>query len=954
MATVVLNEEQEWYTFTEVVSELVGDWGEYSWFSETSDELGSKWHSGNGSHMAGWSGDFSPNPNFQARLQEAGHGGTTGGLIRAQRFSFSFDNQADGNITIRLHAEDSANGYASLGYVDTVSNASSFYATFTTGLLEFSSTVPIEDVTWRIEIIAPTVSVGRWGMNNLQVWSVHAQPLEMAAEGHLDQVVSNVGPAPGGALPPVTVEVGLGQSIAGTSPDSITWTDITSDVLANPGVRASLGRLTDGSGPSGGTLALKMDNSSGAYTPGVAGWQVRCPLRISWNGHAVWAGFITDIRWLAEGGFPRVEVQATDAIGRLSRVQSTGRAGLYRETQVQAESLATIKALTVLSLDDADSGDPATQRFTALEGAEGRLVHNHVDGSKGVYTCQVEQTLDGGGSFSMVPDGDDHYFPEVLLPPPTTEQDFTWATLGLELTSALAEPGIYYVMQWDRARGSRSADDTFIFNRLLDPGAGSGPHAWDILTWDWMGQVLLDTTEKGLLRFYVMGTVNWASNSAVNTEIWRSALGLYEVPYQAKGDANWITLTLGQALKPSAEFGWTPSPRLWINGEEASNTVDRGPVTAALEWGTNFTGHLATPNETPRDYLERWTWEMQVAPHGNIKHDPRGTRYRIGYGDWGRALSAGTTGSAPWSGAAYSDLYKNIPATDADWAAIKQWTGQVAWFAVYSQETALQGQGDADAPERTGQLLHSDSAVKRAEALSSLGGASGWVQVDSDTEATVAAQDLTGDLATLLAEVAVVERGSLLVKPEGHVRLQSNKGRRRPVPVLTLDATSNVLALQGAFSQSDTRAADRAVVTMQPTGDTVEKTRQGVTTTVMDTISQAMVTDSKTWAESFAHELANAQGDLDTQAPSLSVSLSQAHAQGWAGQVLGLRLGDRIQVGGLSSVAPGSDPVLPLTIEAVSHEITANDWVVTLDCSPAATSGGAGVGDLVADDLEVR
>lgn len=132
------------------------------------------------------------------------------------------------------------------------------------------------------------------------------------------------------ALPAVAVEIGFDvggvrQSL-GTSYSSLTWTAVTSYVLAKTGITFSRGRAEAGQAAAAGQLTVSFDNSDGRFSPGTTGGpygqvRTRMPIRVKADSTVLWLGFITDIDWKIEAGQAIVAMSASDIVAAAARTK---------------------------------------------------------------------------------------------------------------------------------------------------------------------------------------------------------------------------------------------------------------------------------------------------------------------------------------------------------------------------------------------------------------------------------------------------------------------------------------------------------------------------------------------------------------------------------------------------------------------------------------------------------
>ena len=127
-------------------------------------------------------------------------------------------------------------------------------------------------------------------------------------------------------------EIGFGATPATTS---ITWTDITSQVLLRAGITMSTGKTYTDRVARPGTLSFTVDNSRLGGTEGrwsldgpnmTSGWALRVPVRVSFvtstNTRYLWSGFVDTVSTRYESGYrPIVTINASDVLARWQRLQ---------------------------------------------------------------------------------------------------------------------------------------------------------------------------------------------------------------------------------------------------------------------------------------------------------------------------------------------------------------------------------------------------------------------------------------------------------------------------------------------------------------------------------------------------------------------------------------------------------------------------------------------------------
>ena len=126
------------------------------------------------------------------------------------------------------------------------------------------------------------------------------------------------------------VEIGLG-SYPLTPLASVTWTDVTSDVLLREGVDFDRGRGSQDDAPTPGRLSLTLNNDTatgktkGRWTIGgpnaTSGWDLRTPIRVRHSTHGtLWVGYVDAAVGGWENGVrPIVRVAASDRLARFAR-----------------------------------------------------------------------------------------------------------------------------------------------------------------------------------------------------------------------------------------------------------------------------------------------------------------------------------------------------------------------------------------------------------------------------------------------------------------------------------------------------------------------------------------------------------------------------------------------------------------------------------------------------------
>ncbi len=141
----------------------------------------------------------------------------------------------------------------------------------------------------------------------------------------------------------IAVEIAFGADITG-DPTAWPWTDVTEDVRADPPITTTLGRGDEASTSQPATLALTLDNSSGAYDLGGEGphWPfVRqgAPVRITIDPDDAGGGRVVLLAFAAgwvpgwdstTGGLPVVALTAAGTLRRLQQGQAPVASALRR------------------------------------------------------------------------------------------------------------------------------------------------------------------------------------------------------------------------------------------------------------------------------------------------------------------------------------------------------------------------------------------------------------------------------------------------------------------------------------------------------------------------------------------------------------------------------------------------------------------------------------------------
>jgi hypothetical protein len=281
--------------------------------------------------------------------------------------------------------------------------------------------------------------------------------------------------------------------------------------------------------------------------------------------------------------------------------------------------------------------------------------------------------------------------------------------------------------------------------------------------------------------------------------------------------------------------------------------------------------------------------------------------------------------------------------------------GQIAHVAIFSNPSdpealaEILGNNGATDPTAATRFLDLANVTTQPAIIES------WMSADSTADITISQQPSKDvKLIDLGQQVAVTERGSLIADRSGTLRLQSSRSRLTETVALQLDATVDVLSFDGAFAVDDADAVDTLTVTAQPsqavyTGDRVDYFG-------LETATQEVWTDDRVHAQAVADGIANWPANIP-KAPRLSVSMTRMTAAGLDADVLALELGDLIRVTDLPATAP--DTTVDLIVEAIDHDISIGDWVVTFDTSPGELASGGVVGtsgalSTVATTLKVR
>jgi hypothetical protein len=150
----------------------------------------------------------------------------------------------------------------------------------------------------------------------------------------------------------VEVAIAWGADVAASS-SSWTWTDVTTDVRADPGISTSLGRNDESSRSNPASLTLVLDNSSGDYSLGTVSANypnVRrgTPVRVrvdpgTGGGRVVFLGYADGFTpsWdVLTGELPVVKLSASGALRRLAQGTNPVMSAYRRATS----TTATVKA----------------------------------------------------------------------------------------------------------------------------------------------------------------------------------------------------------------------------------------------------------------------------------------------------------------------------------------------------------------------------------------------------------------------------------------------------------------------------------------------------------------------------------------------------------------------------------------------------------------------------------
>lgn len=169
-----------------------------------------------------------------------------------------------------------------------------------------------------------------------------------------------------GATAQLEVSIAWGADLT-ADPDTWVWTEVTGDVMDEPGMSITRGRGDEASNAQPATLSLELDNRSGDYSVGgeSSNWpNVRqgAPVRVRVNHDG--AGLVTLFQGSADGfspewpyhAVPRVKLSASGTLRRLAQGQAPFQSSMRREVSVDDRCLIYWPC---------EDGDRANAFFTA-------------------------------------------------------------------------------------------------------------------------------------------------------------------------------------------------------------------------------------------------------------------------------------------------------------------------------------------------------------------------------------------------------------------------------------------------------------------------------------------------------------------------------------------------------------------------------------------------------------
>lgn len=152
-----------------------------------------------------------------------------------------------------------------------------------------------------------------------------------------------------GASAQIEVSIAWGADLM-ADPTTWVWTEITGDVMDDPGISVTRGRGDEASNSQPATFTATLDNRAGSYSVGgeFANWPyVRqgTPVRMRIN-HAG-AGLVTAFQGTADGftpvwpfhSVPQVKLSASGTLRRLSQGQAPFQSSMFREVSVDSRAV---------------------------------------------------------------------------------------------------------------------------------------------------------------------------------------------------------------------------------------------------------------------------------------------------------------------------------------------------------------------------------------------------------------------------------------------------------------------------------------------------------------------------------------------------------------------------------------------------------------------------------------
>ena len=762
------------------------------------------------------------------------------------------------------------------------------------------------------------------------------------------------------SLPTVRVEVAMGQRMV-DGPDALTWTDVTDFVRVSNGLNFSRGRLTEGEIATPGQLAVTFNNNDARFTPSLTsgpygdGFRARVPIRVTQvdADFPLWLGYVTDIIWNGEGNDYVVQVQAVDTLGLFARTELRGGyAERFRVLPEAADALGiTAERLGVWSFSDQDTGKQR-QAIKGVDSRDGWLepVKTTEADSPRFQAGVADVSLDGSPVLSLVTDNSNGnpnnatnqrhagYRAILPFPEPTTDLGNQQFGDGRSMVSMLVN--LSDVSTLGASAESRMTlaawgfEDYRASDFIADPQRTvAGAPSTGESSQKFIGRFCVSGIDEGYYTFSYEPKMPTNIGGAFYTD--GRITGEYRVRVDDIPDG-WAHIVLVDAsdiddydylASPNAEFFANQSATLYVNGVKVINHAPAERPTG-LALNSDISAYYNDPTDLGR-YVGR------MLPNPNAGVDGRGNT------NGGALIMAGATtgrktGDNIGAGAYGPGVYA------------RPFQGLISWVSVWALNTPSIAAIEPLALELSG-VQQDDNFTERVEALALLSRSGEWLEADQDGTFNVSRQSLDANLFDLLANAATVEGGAILPQASGIVRAVSDQGRIRRVPTLVLSAESEVMQLSGMFSVDDSEDSDSVAVTMRPTGTVVIENEAGVDRPI-EQAALEIHTDDEIVARSIAAGLANKPNIPD--APTITVSMSAAFRRGQHGGVLALELGDRVRVVDLPAASGFSE--LEFTVESVEHAVGQQDWLVTINMSPAAVSDSVIVGDIINTSEVIR